>query len=222
MNINKNLGIALIIALFIVVEKIFVTPSGDVLYRAFEVAFWISVSYVPGYFVYLFVVDFPRKRDQKNLSVFVANQTSILYGDAQVVLSELSKAADHPVGVMPSAEDFDIICKKISPHDKAPIFRKWNPSEHANWIEFLHERKERSEKAVDILLRYMLYLETEHVRLLTEIKGCTLFLFLDNISRLPLSNKDMSYLSSALFEYYKLIHDLAEYSDKHMKVVAWS
>jgi hypothetical protein len=94
--------------------------------------------------------------------------------------------------------------------------------EYANWIEFLLERKARSERAIDLLLRFMLYLESEHVRLITEIKECALFLQLESVARYPVSNKDMSFLSSALFRYYNLTRELAAYSDKHMKRVAWS
>lgn len=94
--------------------------------------------------------------------------------------------------------------------------------EYANWIEFLLDRKARSQRAIESLLRYMLYLESEHVRLVTEINYCVLFMILDSVTPHPLSNKDMAFLASAGFRYYNLTRELAAYSDMHMKGVAWS
>ena len=220
MNINKGLSLALVASVAIVILKIEFPSGTSIYYRIFEAAYWFSVSYVPGFLVYIFIVYLPRKRDQKALSVFIADQTAMLFGDLQVLVNELSKAANHPIGAKPTAEDFNIICSKINPNDKAPVLKKWNPLEHENWLEFLYDRKERAEKTIDLLLRYMLYLEAEHIHLITEIKGCTFFILLDNVSRFPITNEDIGFLASSLSDYYALIHDLAEYSDKHRKVAA--
>lgn len=222
LTINRSLGIAFALAAAIVALKI-AYPSGEsICSRVFDGLYWLSVSYVPSFFVYLFVVYLPRRRDQKTLSVFIANQTAMLIGDGQAILSELSKAASHSAATPPSEEDFKIICTSINPAGNAPLLKRLQPMEHANWIEFLLERKARSERAIDLLLRYILYLESEHVRLITEIKGCVLFMMLDSVARHPLSNKDMSFLAGALTGHYALTRELAIYSDKHLKGVAWS
>jgi hypothetical protein len=222
MSVHRILGLAFVVAIIFVARKI-AYPSGSALsYRIFDGFYWLSVSYVPSYFVYLLVVYLPRRRAQKNLSVFVANRTAMLVGDGEAIYSELSKAANHTSIATPSADDFKTICGQIHPAANSPLLRRIQPLEYANWIEFLLERKARSERAIDLLLRYMLYLEPGHVRLITEIKDCVLFMMLDGVARLPFGNQDMSFFSSALFGYYNLTRELAAYSDKHMRGVAWS
>lgn len=222
MSVNRILCFAFVIAIIVVAARIAYPPHNALSYRVFEVLYWLSVSYVPSYFVYLLVVYLPRRRDQRNLSVFVANQTAMLIGDGQAVHAALSKAANHISTAIPSADDFKTICAQIDPVASAPLLKNIQPLEYANWIEFLSERKARSERAIDLLLRYMLYLESEHVRLVTEIKDCVLFMMLDGLARHPLSNKDMSFLASALFSYYNLTRELEAYSETHMKGIAWS
>lgn len=222
MTVNTKLSIAFAVSITFVILKI-IFPSGYTLsYRIFDALYWLSVSYIPAYFVYLFVVYIPRRRDQKTLSIFVANRTAMLIGDGQAILHELSKAANHSVDTTPSAEDFNKICSNINPNDRAPLLKRFYPREYANWVEFLHFHKSRSERTIELLLHYIPYLESEHIRLITEINGCTLFSVLDNLIGKKLSNKDMSFLSNNLYSYYSLTRELAAYSDKHMKGFAWS
>jgi len=188
----------------------------------FDFLYWLSVSYVPSYLVYLFVVYLPRRKDQRALSVFVANQTAMIGGDGQAILNELSKAAGHSVEGTPTIEDFKIICSQINPSGNAPILKRIQPLEHGTWIDYLLDRKARSERAVDLLLRYVLYLESEHVRLITEIRGCVLFMVLDGMAGQSLSNSDMSFLATALYRHNTLTRELSNYADKHMKGLAWS
>lgn len=123
MNLNRILFLAFVAATIIVLAKV-AYPSGiGQSYRIFDGLYWLSVSYVPSYFVYLLVVYLPRRRDQKTLSVFVANQTSILIGDGQAVYAELSKAANHTSAATPSAEDFKTICSRIDPAANAPLLK---------------------------------------------------------------------------------------------------
>jgi hypothetical protein len=95
MSVNRILCLVFVVAIIVVAGKI-AYPSGNALsYRVFDGFYWLSVSYLPSYFVYLLVVYLPRRREQKNLSVFVANQTAMLIGDGQAIHAELSKAAKH-------------------------------------------------------------------------------------------------------------------------------
>ena len=178
---DRILFLAFALATIVLIGKI-VYPSGaNLWYRAFDGVYWLSVSYIPSYFVYLLIVYLPRRRDQKNLSVFVANQTSMLIGDGQAILAELEKAAGHTSSTPPTAGDFKTICERIDPTSDAPLLKQFLPPVYANWYEFLLERKARSERCVDLLLRYILYLKSEHVCLVTEIKDCVLFMMLDSV-----------------------------------------
>jgi hypothetical protein len=226
MNFNRMLFFTFLLALVIVFLKVpfpqIFDTNNRVWYRILDALYWLAVSYLPAYLVYLFVDYLPKQRDLSRLSVFIANQTAMVIGDGQYIFTELSKAANQMDISVPSAQDFNNICININPNDNAPLLKHFPPPIYANWIEFLQMRKARSERDIDLLLRYMPYLDAEHIRLLTEINGSVLFVMLDSINQHPIKNNDLSFLSQPLFGYYSLTRELANYSDKYMKGIAWS
>jgi hypothetical protein len=198
-------------------------PTGSSIgYRMFDALYWLCVSFIPGYFVYVLVIYLPRKRDQRALAVFISNYSSRLVGDARSILSELEKASGYKINNTPTLEDFKKLCERIKPLSAAPLIKSFPPPIYANWYEFLNHYMYRSERSTDLLLRYMLYMEAEHVRLVTEIKDCVLFMLIRATYNLPKSDIDLSFFSDALFGYYKLTSELSVYCATHLKGMAWS
>jgi hypothetical protein len=198
-------------------------PSGASLgYRIFEVLFWLAASYIPGYIIFALVTDLPRNQDLKNIRPFLANQTAILIGDGRAVIAELKKAAGYEGTDPPTKEDIVEICKRINPSGQAPLVLRGSPQlKYATWIEFLRDRRHRSAQAINKLFRYMTFLDSEHIRLITKIDNSFLFFILDTMPR-GVSNTDLTFLAYELFSYYRLTRQLQQYADRHFKGLAWS
>ena len=77
-----------------------------------------------------------RSKDQKTLSVFIANQTAMIIGDGQ-----LSKASRHSVDGYRSSKISRSSVAVINPSGTALIFRRTLPLENGTWIDYLLDRK---------------------------------------------------------------------------------
>lgn len=220
--INRLLLCVFVFAIVVISVKV-LYPSGQTIsYRIFDGIYGICVSYVPSYFVYILAVYLPRKRDQNNISVFVANHNTIIWGDAQAILNEAAKQAGIDLPQEITVETVDAIFALIDPRAQAPMIKPDYPFARANWLEFLYERRLRSGKNIDLLLGYMMYLESEHVKLLTEIRNSIYFMQLDSVARLGAGNKDFSFMATSFTSYYDIALELSRYNEQHFKGVAWS
>jgi hypothetical protein len=113
-------------------------------------------------------------------------------------------------------------CRRINPSGPAPLLRRSRPSEDATWIELPVYYRRRSGQAIEQRFRYMTFLDSEHVRILTKIDDSGLFAHVDMLASQSVSNTDLTLLAEALFGYYRLTRQLQQYADRHLKGLAWA
>jgi hypothetical protein len=215
------------VALSLLVARIRDPSGGRLGSRIFEVLCWLAASYIPGYIIFALVTDLPRNQDLKTIRPFLASQTAMLAGGGQGAFPELKKAAGYEAADPLTKEDFVEICKRINPSGPAPMVRRLQPLEYATWIEFLIYHRFRSAQAIEKLFRYMTFLDSEHIRLITQIDNSTLFAQLDELrgvqlAGVPIDNTDLTFLAEPLFRYDRLTRQLHQYADRHLKGLAWS
>jgi hypothetical protein len=219
--------VTLFLASFLHIARV-VYPSGTSFrYRIFEGFYWLAASYIPAYFMFALTADLPRNWDLKKLQPFLATQTRIVAGGGQAVLADFEKAARYKSANPPTKEHFVEICKPINWLGQAPLARRTWPIERATWIEYLFDRRHRSNQATEKLFRYMTFLDSEHIRLITKIEDSTLFKQLDefrasHLSGIPFVDRDLTFLAPDLYSYYGLTRQLQQYADRHLKGLAWS
>ena len=196
--------------------------------RLFEMLFRLAASYIPAYLMFALVIDLPRNQDLKNLRPFLANQTAMLAGDGEAVLKELKKASGYEAHDPPTKEDFVEICQRIDPGGPSAIMvqRAW-PIIPATWIEFLFDRRFRSARAIEMLVRNLIYLDPKHKKLIARIENTSYFAQLDDfrasqLAGIPFRNTNLSFLADPLFRYYQVTRELQQYADRHFTGLAWS
>ncbi len=221
MRVNWPLHIMAGAAIGLIVGQVVWPTATDAAGRTRDAFFWLAISYLPGYLVYTLVVALPRWRDISKMSLFIANKTANLVGDGQSLLKEIQKAAGQQEKWPETKANVEAACSKIKPNSQAPLVVRTNPIQYANWTQFLFHYKQRSESFADQILTYMPYLEAEHVRIITDIRHCTLFGILEHVKH-GVRNDDLSFLAEAIHGHHELAVELDQFREKNMAGVAWS
>ena len=82
----------------------------------------------------------------------------------------------------------------------------------------------RSLKTIQIILRYVPYLDAEFLSLISKIDDCNFFSLINALSsqNLRCSKSNMTFLSNNLYTYYDLTIQLSKYLERNHKNLAWS
>jgi hypothetical protein len=148
----------------------------------------------------------------------------MLAGDGQAILADLKKAAKYEGADPPTNEDFAEMCKRINALGPTSHLRRIQPIERTTWIDFLVWHRMRSARAIDKLFRYTIFLDSEHVRLITKIDNSTLFGYLDELrfhsAGVHVNYTNLTFLAEDLFRDYGLTRQLQQYADRHLKGLA--
>jgi hypothetical protein len=232
MNIEKFIkqkltDIVLLLLAFLAIVVLLIKvghPTGDsIRYRMFDVLYWLSVSYIPGYIIYFLISALPRRRDRKIIFPFVATQSSIIIGSSKGILQDLEKASGQSLVGTISKNSIALILENIDPNSNSPVLGMEKIPKYGNWMIYLDWQKRRTLKAIERVIPHFPSLDSEYVKIVSKIENCALFDQLDSIlNTMPIRNADSTFLTSALTGYFLLIQELEIYVEKNMKALAWT
>jgi hypothetical protein len=182
----------------------------------------LSLAYISSVIFYWIVVSIPEKRKKRDIYDNIYRVTGNVIGDCEGLIHDLIKAS----GVTPSdlknitREDFELILQKIHPYADAPLINQHLGNEelvYAKWFEYLNYKRNRSINAINNkLLNYIIYLETDYVKIITKVRDCSYFSLVQSMNNIQMSNTDMTFLSHALFDYYSQLKALKKYADLNL------
>jgi hypothetical protein len=182
----------------------------------------LSLAYISSVIFYRIVVSIPEKRKKRDIYDNIFRVTGNVIGDCEVLIHELVKAS----GVTPNdlknitRKDFEIILKEIHPYADAPLIKQYlgeGKFVYAKWVEYFNYFRNRSLNAINNkLFIYIIYLETDYVSLITKVKDCSFFQIVQGINTSPMSNTDLTFISSDLFDYYSKLQALKQYADLNL------
>lgn len=179
----------------------------------------LSLAYISSVIFYWIVVSIPEKRKKHDIYDNIFRVTGNVIGDCEGLIHELIKAS----GVTPkdlkniTKEDFELILQKIHPYADVPLVNQHLGNGkfiYAKWVEYFNYQRNRSLNAINNkIFIYIIYLETDYVKLITKVKDCSYFFVVQSINNSQMSNTDMTFLSDDLFEYYSQLKALKQYAD---------
>jgi hypothetical protein len=174
----------------------------------------LCFAYVTSYVFYFVVQHVKNQRDRDNLYPYIAMWTARIAGDAKAVVSEFKKASGAEFSnEYPLAEQTEAMLKNVSPRKPGPMWIVVNgQAQPGSWVQFLLDRKTRSEGAIRDIYTHIQLLDAEFVRLLVEVQKCSYFGLLDSLVWLPFNNADFSTVSNVFQQYLDRIKALDDYA----------
>lgn len=228
-SLRKDLSIVLIFAIstigiidFWQVNTTEIFTGG---YKLGQIANNICLSYISAFIFYFFVVHLQNQKDKKNLYSYFSRYAQNIILKATDVSRDLATKSNTPLGSnYPTKEELNLICRSIDPNSDSPLFLGIQTEKnHPNWIQyFANDGMQQSKYSEKILSKDNSILDSNFVRILTEIENCSLFnivnILVENMPKGDkLAKSNLSFIEAPLFEYFELIKELELYYNKALK-----
>lgn len=182
--------------------------------RGSEFWVWTSLSYVTSFMFYVLTIYLPQRRDQKNIHRVIVPYLQKVVNDTRSVSYSFLAASGH---------SFDI--QNMTEANFHAIFQKAKPSEgsarldflgFSNWTEYLIRQKGKVVQALDRVLSYEHYLETDFILQVETLQNCGLFEIIDQIEKKPVEHEDFTFLGQAYYECYLQVRNLETALHRYM------
>lgn len=213
-SIPKSLNLLVIGSLVTLLTKVFVfnhIPEPIAGIHEIGIVFeGLLASVFASYVFYLIVIHTKEFKDKTTLSEHLIPWARRIVGDCRGTLAEVSKATQIRLDFENlDKASLDAAFLQIDPNSQPPLLLDLKT--HANWLQYLNEKKQRSKEAIRKLFDQMKYLDAEFVMRITKIDNCSHFMALGTMVRHPISNTNMEAFSPSFYKYYRACRDLETY-----------
>ena len=176
----------------------------------------LCISYISAFIFYFIVVHLKRQEDKRNIFKYLEKVTYSIVGDSQSILNSLRNTAEIDLNLKyPSQNELDKICISIDPNSEAPIINIL--MKPGNWLFLFKYKKDRTFNSIKKIHTKIHFLDTEFLKLIDKIEDCSFLKNIEMVIQIGVTNKNLLWLSSDLFEYFKRIEKLEKYADKNLK-----
>lgn len=222
LTINKTINFLFIFSLASIIIKILYLDDIPELFKLGhefgEMYSRLCLSYISSYIFYFVVVHIKKEKDKKNINKFINSKIRTTYSQWKPQLMDICKAAgiDMPSDLPEKAFIIELF-SNINPNSQAPLIKN-TQGNYANWIEYFFYYKNRVDKFISVVTDKMPFLDSELVRLLSELSECEHFKMVEATVALAIKNQDLSAWASGFHEYCIKSYDLEAYANKfHLK-----
>jgi len=172
-----------------------------------------AIAYIIGYGFYFLTVTIPERKNTRNVNVYVIPKTKNIIGDAYSLFNEFAKKADVPKSEFPpKKKELQSILEKINPQiNDAPMVT--SDLRNIGWIQYLNNMRERSQEFIKKITNRMPYLNTDLLRLLTQIDDNSYFHYIEVLTP-SLTNTDLTFLTDGLLSYFDSVKKLEEFVEE--------
>ena len=213
------LSILLIKFIFQNVPEIFESGSevGEVIYD-------LSLAYIAAYLFYQIVVASPKRADLKNIYTHAKWLSYDIAYKGSSIINPKSGIEDpnyDPFLIRNlSEEDFTKFCKENKITDTYTVFWTKDVFDLISYGQHLKKTQDRVLEKIEESFRFHSHLETEHIKLLNDIKNCPFMTYgrhyLEDFD-LSKNKPDLLHLDFVLFDFYQKTIKLHNYI-KQLKV----
>jgi hypothetical protein len=136
----------------------------------------LCLSYISSYIFYFVVVHVKKEKDRENINKFINPKIRTAYSQWKLQLRDICKAGVNMSsdGDLPEKDFIIEIFSKIDPHSQAPLIKDIQGN-YANWIEYFFHHNNQVDKLISVVTDKMPFLDSELVRLLSELSECRHF-----------------------------------------------
>jgi hypothetical protein len=172
-----SFGVVILHVLFAGRTELF--PRGSQLW---ESLYELSLALISSYIFYLVVVQLRRLQDKSNLLPLLTSKSSSIVGDAGAVAGQLRDSSGQEVkGSYPSLAETEAMCSKVGASDTINLLPEFGIriQTHLEYLVFLMQH---TKGAIAEIYAVMPYLDSEHVKLLSNIDDCRYFNILQQVA----------------------------------------
>lgn len=220
-SVRRGVNALLIVAIILIVFVDFIadswTPFIPKAHDIGQIVVEFSIAYIVSYIFYFLVVHLKEIEDKRNIYEFCAPKTLRVFYNAKSIIAIMGDRSGIKIcGEYPTREELDSILIKINPNT---VYQLTNNIDYPkiNFIVYLNLRRKDTLKAIDQILSKIIFLESEHVKLLTRVSNCNLFGSLEIYAMGENFPNDLPLLlSPAIYAYFQEVINLKAYYDKHL------
>lgn len=174
----------------------------------------LSLAVFTGYIFYVINNQLKENKDFENVSGSISNSIGKIYYDNLYVLNECYKIDNISLeNNSPKIKDIHEIFKKMESSLKLPnvSFGYPEPIKYS-WFQLILLNKDKVQNEVSKLMRYSHLLNSELIKILTEIEDSSFFEQVDTLKVFGKEFKQFSLLSDSYYELLLLNYRLMEYA----------
>jgi hypothetical protein len=194
--------------------------------------YFLSLSYIASFIFYFLVVHLKNLQNKFNIYEYIENKNKNIIQEVERFLGDFKKTTKiNYISKFPTKEELDKFFNNINLISPSPEIIFDEISGHfISWFDYFKDHKKSINKVLEKIYHYIIYLESDYVKLLLHIEDCNFFNDLDRISGfivfdnnlkkdINLTKNLVKYikpgaLSKSLFEYFSLIKELELYAKR--------
>ena len=139
MNKEAGLFAAFLAFAIVIISRVWFAIDQPLMNRLIDSLYWLAVSYVPGYFVYLSVAYFPMKRDRQLLAPFIARESEQVPLMAMALLRDLNRVMSCSLTMNSRLVEIEEVWVQIDRESIGPAIKKTSPIVHCTWMEVIYD-----------------------------------------------------------------------------------
>jgi len=172
----------------------------------------LCLSFIAAYIFYYLNVYLVEKKERKTILPFISKNVISIIVNNHSIIKCLKNNQKISFNYYPDKEEFKELLRNVNPKDKSPYYYQ-----NENWLFLL---KNRQESTLDLINR--IFLSGKHVdeKLRTILLEMQYSLYLkDNyaFNSSDFSDSNLEKYNVVFLNYFKLIKELNEYYEKHLK-----
>ncbi len=172
----------------------------------------LGLAYMGSYVFYIVQIHIPERRKQKIIFKCLKMPLVRIVKNIEQTISHLR---DKTIGedkalVNLSQKDFEDICSKIDPHDKAPMI--FNNGEYATYIQYLNNNVIYVKSYYDQLISYVPIIDTEIIEIIDSIYNASYCYTVTTCNANKIRNTNLGFLAKDMYNYYTQCCRLKEYA----------
>lgn len=222
-TVNRPLTVLFLVCVGVLVADDILFAGTTELFRGgaelSELTYKLCLALASSYLFYFIVVHAKRQRDKETLRPFLYAQTLRLAGEAKNIVGTFKEQSGHSFegDFPPSEEDVRLMCLALHPYGNSPIITGYDPETGAtaylNWLQYLKYYNERTKDVVTRIYIATLFLDSDHLQVVLDVEnGFLVRYYLDQGLAMPMSNTDLTFMTSSLYEYFVKARCAEEYA----------
>lgn len=213
-NLTLNLMLLISLVSIILIDTVFIKlpelfDGGSGLLNAY---YNFCIGMVASYIFYFVVVHIKEEKDKKNIGPYIGGKSMLVVNDYERFIRAVGYTNENQY---PSQFEIKRSFEQIDPNSRTPSMMCANTHQNVTWFQYMNYFRTQSQESIGKVFEKMPFLDSELVKLLSDIDNCSYFAQVEFISKVPHCNENLSVWSEPFYEYSLLCQKLKLYNQRY-------